>query len=155
MAAWSEFETKAPAIAEAGRALIYQFGKMGLGFLATVRKDGAPRLHPICLTIVDGGLYAFILSKSPKCADLRRDGRYALHAFPPAQVDDELMLAGRAYAITADPGRIKRVREDLLARGMIDGGDPETLFEFSIDRAMHAKYQKRPSWPPKYSIWKA
>ncbi len=65
------------------------------------------------------------------------------------------MLAGRAAAITGDQQRIKRVRDDLLSRGMIDGGDPETLFEFSIERAMHAKYEKRPSWPPKYSIWKA
>ncbi len=65
MATWAELERNAPALADAGRKLIYQFGQMGLTFLATVRKDGGPRLHPICITIVDGGLYAFILSNRP------------------------------------------------------------------------------------------
>jgi len=44
MATWNEFETDAPDIAAAGRQLLYQFG-VGLAFLATLRKDGAPRLH--------------------------------------------------------------------------------------------------------------
>ena len=59
MATWNEFETDAPDIAAAGRQMLYQFG-VGLAFLATLRKDGAPRLHPICPTIVDGHLYALI-----------------------------------------------------------------------------------------------
>ena len=59
MATWNEFETDAPDIAAAGKQLLYQFG-VGLAFLATLRKDGAPRLHPICPTIVDGHLYALI-----------------------------------------------------------------------------------------------
>ena len=71
MVTWREFEQSAPEIADGGRKMLYQFGP-GLAFLATVRKDGAPRLHPICPTIVGGALYAFILHKSPKCSDLRR-----------------------------------------------------------------------------------
>ena len=59
MVTWSEFENDAPDMAEAGKKLLYQFG-VGLGFLATLRKDGAPRLHPICPTVVDGRLYALI-----------------------------------------------------------------------------------------------
>src|SRR5258708_324637 len=73
MATWNEFETDAPDIAEAGKKLLYQFG-VGLAFLATLRKDGAPRLHPICPTVVDGHLYALI-GPTPKRADLRRGGR--------------------------------------------------------------------------------
>ena len=45
MATWAELERNAPALADAGRKLIYQFGQMGLAFLATVRRDGAPRLE--------------------------------------------------------------------------------------------------------------
>jgi hypothetical protein len=47
MATWSEFSRSAPEIAELGRKQLLQFG-LGLAFLATVRKDGGPRLHPVC-----------------------------------------------------------------------------------------------------------
>src|SRR5688572_17751916 len=43
---WSVFERERPDLAAVGSTLLYQFG-MGLGFLATVRADGGPRLHPI------------------------------------------------------------------------------------------------------------
>ncbi|MGI8691159.1 MAG: hypothetical protein ACR2M3_21470 [Thermomicrobiales bacterium] len=83
MANWEAFEASVPAVAAEGKRLFYQYG-VGLGFLATIRKDGGPRLHPICPIIAAGGLYAFIVP-SPKCADLRRDGRYALHAYTPEE----------------------------------------------------------------------
>lgn len=153
MATWREFEKLAPTIAAAGRKLLYHFGP-GLAFLATVRRDGAPRLHPICPTIVDGALYAFILGKSPKCGDLRRDGRYALHTFPLRDVDDEFLVMGRALAID-DPDLRARVGDDLGSRGVKGGGPEEGLFELLIERAMHAEYNgPHGTWPPKYLVWK-
>src|ERR1700686_4004216 len=110
MATWNEFETDAPDIAAAGRQMLYQFG-VGLAFLATVRKDGAPRLHPICPTVVNGCLYALI-APGHKRAGLRRDGRYALHTFPPKDVDDEFLVMGRATFID-DPAIAEAVRKDL------------------------------------------
>jgi hypothetical protein len=151
MATWSEFENDAPDLAEAGKKLLYQFG-VGLGFLATLRKDGAPRLHPICPTVVDGRLYALI-GPTPKRADLKRDGRYALHTFPAPEVDDEFLVMGRAKFID-DPAIADAVRSDLVARGMTSIAD-EHPFEFGIERVMHAKYPGgHGTWPPKYSIWK-
>lgn len=151
MATWNEFETDAPDLAEAGKKLLYQFG-VGLGFLATLRKDGAPRLHPICPTVVDGRLYALI-GPTPKRADLKRDGRYALHTFPAVEVDDEFLVMGRAKFID-DPAIADAVRNDLVARGMTSIAD-ELAFEFGIERVMHAKYPGgHGTWPPKYSIWK-
>ena len=44
MVTWNEFASAAPELAAAGRTLINQF-QVGLAFLATVRKDGGPRLH--------------------------------------------------------------------------------------------------------------
>src|SRR5487761_1434724 len=116
MATWQEFESAAPEIASAGLKLLFQFGP-GLAFLATVRKDGAPRLHPICPTVVDGNLYGLILPVSPKYGDLERDGRYALHTFPPVDVDDEFLVRGRAERID-DTAQTGRVRADQKARGM-------------------------------------
>src|SRR4051794_7341702 len=69
---WAELEAQAPELAAAGRRLLYQFG-LGLGFLATVRPNGGPRLHPFCPIVAEGGLWGFI-APSPKQHDLRRDG---------------------------------------------------------------------------------
>lgn len=151
MATWAEFESAAPEIAEAGRKMIYQFG-IGLAYLATLRNDGAPRLHPICPTIIDGHLYALI-GPTPKRADLLRDGRYALHTFPPVEVDDEFLVTGCAKFI-ADKNIEDAVRKDLVGRGMTSTAD-EALFEFGIERVMLAKYPGgHGTWPPKYSVWK-
>ena len=80
MATWADFQRAAPQLAIKGRALLYQYGPP-LGYLATVRPDGGPRVHPFCPIIAEGGLWAYILRHSPKGADLRRDPRFALHAF--------------------------------------------------------------------------
>ena len=79
MATWSEFALASPDLAQRGRALLYQYGPP-LGYLATVRADGGPRIHPFCPVVTEGGLWAYVLRTSPKGADLRRDPRYALHA---------------------------------------------------------------------------
>lgn len=151
MATWDEFEAAEPGIAEAGRGLLYQFGP-GLGFLATVRKDGGPRVHPTCPLIVAGRLYLFVLAHSPKCADLLRDGRYALHSFPAADVDDEFYITGMA-ARNDDPAVRVGVSAAVAAQGTTHGED-DVLFELGIARAMHAKYGPRPSWPPEYRTWR-
>jgi hypothetical protein len=147
MATWAEFEADAPELAAAGKRLLEQFG-IGLGFLATIRKDGGPRLHPMCPILAAGGLWTFI-GPSPKLADLRRDGRYALHSFPAVDVDDEFYVTGTAV-LTEDPEVRATVRRAYKAEFQ---SDDEVLFELRIDRALHAKYEKRPSWPPVYSRW--
>jgi hypothetical protein len=152
MASWAELEAEAPAIATKGRSLLYQYGPP-LGFIATIRPDGGPRLHPFCPIVHDGRLWAFLLAQSPKCSDLQRDARYALHAMPGEEVDDEFMVRGR--------GRRRAVDVD-LHRAIVDaakpatvGADTELLFELELDRAMIATYTHRGQWPPVYAIWRA
>ncbi len=148
MKRWSDLEHQEPELAEAGRQLFYQFG-VGLGFLATVRKDGGPRLHPICPIITNGGLYGFIVP-SPKRGDLHRDGRYALHSFPPADNDDEFYVAGRARVVN-DPGTIREVDEAYQN----EVSPEEELFEFLIERCLLARYRERGAFPPTYTNWRA
>lgn len=146
MATWAEFEASAPEMAAEGRRLIYQFG-VGLGFLATIRKDGGPRLHPICPIVAEGGLYAFIIP-SPKERDLQRDGRYALHSFPPEDTDDEFYVTGRAAEVT-DP----EVRAAVAAAYENDAPPEHTLFHFDIDNCLLATYRARGDFPPAYTRW--
>jgi hypothetical protein len=147
MTTWAEFEAAMPEMAAEGRKLLYQFG-LGLGFLATIRPDGGPRLHPMCPILAEGGLWAFI-GDSPKRHDLRRDGRYALHAFPCEKVDDEFYVTGGAVEITA-PEVIAAVR---AAYNAPIQSDDEVLFELQLERALWARYGPRPSWPPVYTRW--
>jgi hypothetical protein len=152
MATWREFESDAPALAEAGRALIYQFG-VGLGYLATVRADGGPRLHPFCPILHEGGLYGLI-GHSPKQRDLLRDGRYAFHTFPSPDRDDEFYATGRA-AHRTDPALAGAVRRTMTSTGATSSGD-EALFELDLERALLATYKKRgepDNWPPRYAVW--
>ena len=102
--------------------------------------------------VAEGGLWVFIGNHSPKRGDLARDGRYSLHAMPPEDVDDEFMVSGEATAVD-DDDRYARILEVYLAQGTTTSDD--TLFELRLDRALHAAYGPRPSWPPEYSRWRA
>jgi hypothetical protein len=136
MATWADFERALPEIAAAGYALLYQHGP-GLGYLATVRRDGGPRVHPFCPIICDGELWAFVLTESPKGRDLMRDPRYALHAFPKPETDDEFYVTGTARVVE-DPAARDAVRHATVA----NVGEPEeTLFALDMERAMFARYE--------------
>jgi hypothetical protein len=157
MITWTEFERQQPALAEAGRRQIYQIS-IGLAFLATVRPDGAPRVHPVCPVISPAGLHLLIIA-GPKRADLRRDGRYALHSetCPPPRQDDGFSVAGRAREIT-DPEVDRVVRGQVLAEreGKVwPGFDQEVVFELSLDRCLLMLTQPEGAFPAGPTIWKA
>lgn len=129
MASWSEFAADEPRLAAEIRLLLQQYGP-GFGYLATVRADGGPRVHPVSPLITDDGLWCFVID-SPKRRDLERDGRYALHSFPPEESDDEAYVAGRARPV-ADPATVARLAR--LGRATPQGD--WRLFEFTVDVAM-------------------
>ncbi|MEV1333648.1 pyridoxamine 5'-phosphate oxidase family protein [Micromonospora costi] len=132
MASWSEFAADEPRLADGIRVLMQQYGP-GFGYLATVRADGGPRVHPVSPVITDEGLYCFIID-SPKRRDLERDGRYALHSFPPEESDDEAYVAGHAHPVT-DQARVARLAASAGAASQVDW----RLFEFTVDVAMLAR----------------
>ena len=148
---WSDFATLEPDMAEAGHRLLYQFD-IGLGYLATVRADGAPRLHPFCPILAGEGLYGLIIP-GPKLIDLRRDGRFSIHACNPVDRDDEFTVSGLARLAEQDTEAVRAAF--LTAKGAVSTGD-ETCFEFLIDRALHAAYRPRSEgWaPPVYRSWR-
>jgi hypothetical protein len=148
-ASWAEYAAAMPNMAAAGQRLLYQHGP-GLGFLATLRKDGAPRLHPVCPHIAADRLWVFVGHRSPKRQDLLRDPRYALHTFPCADVDDEFYLAGIATPCTDDA-----LAAEVRASLPFNSQDDDQPFVFSIERALLSTYAARPSWPPAYTKWSA
>jgi hypothetical protein len=152
MVTWKEFAAAAPALAEAGRSLLNQFG-VGLAFLATVRKDGAPRLHPVCPVLSNDRLFVLITPASPKRHDLVRDGRYALQTFPqPKPGSDEFYLAGKALVVDDAPARAAVLRD---AKHMADAS--EIAFELWIDRVMHTRWENvlTPQMRSLHQTWRA
>ena len=126
MATWSDFVAADPSLAVGVRGLLQQYGP-GMAYLATVRADGAPRVHPVSPVITDDGLYCFIVA-SPKRRDLERDGRYALHSYPPEENDDEAYLTGRAIRVR-DQLVVSRLSESLRASPDVDWQLYELLIE--------------------------
>jgi hypothetical protein len=132
--AWSRFAGERPAMAEAGAVLLTAFT---IGYLATLRVDGSPRIHPVTVSIHDGRIWIFAIDGSRKAADLRRDGRYALHSFPrfPSDEgwsDEEFAVGGRADPIV-DP----EVRSAVRAVHNDSVGDTDWLFELRVAHAFH------------------
>jgi hypothetical protein len=81
MLSWHDFERREPEPAAKGRKLITTFG-LGLGNLATVRKDGGPRLHPFCPIFHEGALFGLILLERVLLAEYPPRGEEA--PWPPA-----------------------------------------------------------------------
>jgi hypothetical protein len=148
MATWDEMEADEPELAGAGRQLLFHPG-FGYGYLATIRADGGPRVHPVNPVIAAGRLWVFVVP-SPKLADLGRDRRFALHSSGAEDVDDEFYVDGRA-----------RVEEDVNHRAVVEAAchfDPpahHVLVELDLERALWAHYATPPRFPPDYRRWAA
>ena len=75
MTSWQQFADAVPELAAFGA----QRFATGVAYLATVKSDGAPRVHPVTPIIGQGRLFLFMEPTSPKGHDLKRGSHYALH----------------------------------------------------------------------------
>src|SRR5437899_829544 len=70
----------------------------------------------------------------PRRRDLGRDGRYALHSYPPEDSDDEAYVSGRARQVT-DQARVSLLAGTMRAKPDLSW----RLYEFTVDTAMIAR----------------
>ncbi len=135
MSSWGEFAQAAPELAAFGAA---RFESAEVAYLATVRKDGSPRVHPVTPIIGQGRLFLFMEPTSPKGHDLRRDGRYALHSLvtDPDGTSGEFIVRGQA-----------RLVEDAAMRAIAaeaaryTPADRYILFELSVEEGVSTIYE--------------
>jgi len=88
MATWREVVESEPEFA--GRARAFLEGGVHKT-IATLRRDGSPRISGTEAKIADGELWFGAMWRSRKALDLRRDPRFALHSAsidPPAWAGD-------------------------------------------------------------------
>src|SRR5688500_5306703 len=124
MASWSEFEAMAPELAEKVRARLDAHVHKTL---ATVRRDGSPRISGTETRLVDGELWIGSMWRARKALDLQRDPRFALHSGSedPPEWSGDAKLAGVVEEIT-DPERVKAIN------GEAAGAGPSHLFRLDL-----------------------
>ena len=130
---WSKLESQSPEIAEFSKTRLH--GKVA--YLATIRKDGAPRVHPFTPIIGEGHFFVFMEPTSPKGNDLRRDARYAVHCSVTDNSGEsgEVVVTGRARFIE-DP----EMRALAVKICPYQPAERYILFEFDLESAMTTEY---------------
>ena len=113
MATWDNFSAEAPDLAATARRA-FQAAKHHV--LATLRRDGSPRVSGTEVDFRGPDLALGSMGGARKAADLRRDGRFAIHANPGDDLGEgDVKVAG--YALEMTPGE----------------GDPEGSHLFVLD----------------------
>lgn len=112
MVIWSEFETAEPDFAATVGA---RFRTHPHHLLATLRRDGSPRLSGITVSFREGHLWFGSAPGSLKASDLVRDPRLSLHSAPLSETLDggDARVDGRARRL--DPGSTRGWWPDDLA----------------------------------------
>src|SRR5215217_1308149 len=135
MPSWSDVEAEIPELS----ALARHFLDTHLHkTLATLRRDGSPRISGTEVDFADGELWPGSMWRSLKALDLRSDPRFALHSGSedPPEWTGDAKLAGFVEEVT-DPERIATVsgegappgpshlfRADILELAVVRLGDP-------------------------------
>jgi hypothetical protein len=98
MARWQEIADTSPELAEAVRA---SFDGRVHKTIATLRRDGSPRISGIESFFAEGDLWFGSMWQARKALDLRRDPRFALHSgtADPPEWDGDAKVAGRAEEV--------------------------------------------------------
>lgn len=131
MVTWAEFIERAPQLAAAGQRL---FLEHEIAYLATTRRSGAPRLHPVVPVETASGLYVAVNHESPKRWDLANDGRYALHASL-GEHDEEFVVTGLAQRIIDNDTR--QAISDAAGHTIHES---DWLFEFLVEYCLHGHW---------------
>lgn len=146
MATWNEFAASDSKLAAFGAERLA--GRVA--YLATIRSDGSPRVHPVTPHIGLDKLFVYVEPESPKARDLLRDNRYALHC----HVEDtngsqgEFCVRGRAKVVED-----RKDRDALFDTAKAAGFDPQdryVVFELQVESALATTYEndrpKRTRW---------
>jgi hypothetical protein len=108
MVTWRDFQAAVPEFAAAVEARLRPYRHHTM---ATIRRDGAPRISGTEIEITDEHLVLGMMLGTRRAADLRRDPRLAVHghSVDPPEGDDaawvgEVKVAGRAVELRPPEG---------------------------------------------------
>lgn len=138
MTNWNDAIDAAPELAADVQA---RFEAHGLGLLATLRKDGSPRITGIEPWFGGGELWLGMMDQSLKALDLLRDPRLSLHS---ATTDTEVAegdarVSGRAVLVDDEGEMVAALAEFHRATGNEAPPGPMHLFRVDVGELMHLK----------------
>jgi Pyridoxamine 5'-phosphate oxidase len=158
MATWTQFSDEAPEVAQLAER---RLAATGLMMLATLRRDGFPRISPIepvlagdQLALHDGRLWLAMMPGSTKARDLQRDGRFGLHTATADKMvtDGDVKLWGVATPVT-DLAVLQQFSDDIYASvghrfevGEFDAFDADLLGASSVQVEGEVMYVR--TWQP-------
>jgi hypothetical protein len=133
MASWQEIEQAAPQLAARARGYLDAHVHKTL---ATIRRDGAPRISGTEIFFAEGDVWLGSMSGALKARDLQRDPRFALHSGskdPDEGWDGDAKFAGVVEEV-ADQARKAHV---LSLRAPSSASEPEDI-DFSDSHLFRA-----------------
>ena len=147
---WEEFKKVSPVMAALGEE---RFNRAGLVIIATIRKDGWPRISPVEPLIADGHLYLGMMWQSRKAQDLLRDPRCTINTIVSNRdgSDGDFKIYGSAVEIQ-DLEMRQRYSESLHRKIGLKPKEPEYhLFSIDIDHVAFSIIQEG-EWI--HTVWK-
>jgi hypothetical protein len=143
---WGDFAQLQPELAQFGARKLTE----APAYLATVRRSGSPRVHPVTPIIGPLGLFLYMEPTSPKRRDLLERGWFALHNGVPdnAGSGGEFWVSGRGLALD-DPDIWSHVAD----AASYTPADRYVLFEFHLSEARCHGYGDVPM--PSTQRWSA
>lgn len=131
MASWSEFEAAAPELAARVRRRLEAHRHKTI---ATLRRDGSPRISGTESAIEDGELWIGSMANALKARDLQRDPRYALHSGSdePDDWDGDAKVAGSVEELPSSDGRSHRFRLDITEASTVGLNDARNRLVIEI-----------------------
>ena len=131
---WQAFADAEPELAAFGAERLHD----QVAYLATLKADGSPRLHPVRPVVTVGRLFVFMEATSPKVHDLARDPRCALHATATSDQPWDL----REFGVEGTARRIDEAegRSTANAGSAFPRDERFLLYELSIASAFSTTY---------------
>jgi hypothetical protein len=130
MASWREITEQAPELAQAVRERLEAHRHKTL---ATLRRDGSPRISGTETKFAEGELWFGSMWRAVKALDLQRDPRFALHSGSdePDSWRGDAKVAGRAEEIS-DPAKVEAINRP----GVEAPPGPSHLFRADLDEVV-------------------
>jgi hypothetical protein len=136
---WQDLCDRQPRLAELARQRLIE---PGVVLVATVRRDGTPRLSPVEPWLMDGELWLSMMWGSRKAADLARDPRVLVHSIVTTRDGGEGEVKLRGVAVTVDDLETQQRYADQVTAGL--GWSPEPglfhLFRVAVEEVTLIRY---------------
>jgi pyridoxamine 5'-phosphate oxidase-like protein len=150
---WGEMQARQPRLADLGEKRLIE---PGVVLVATIRRDGTPRLSPVEPWVMDGVLWLCMMWQSTKARDLMRDSRILVHSVITNRegAEGELKVRGTARLETSPDVQRRYSDAVTAALGWTPSPGRSHLFAVDIEDVTYMSYdtatgdQHVAMWPP-------